>query len=156
MAGVREVQDLMLVRHTALMRRLQIVKHGGKKEREAVAVELKGRFLELIQSKYSKFLVAKLIRLAPTARPSIIAELLPNLPRLILHREASQIVEDAFALWCSGKERNSMMRPWWGKEGGLFYEDSEGKGIKGLIEAEKDEARRGRVADSIKGYLKVM
>lgn len=40
--------------HVFVVGRPQIVKHGGKKEREAVAVELKGRFVELVQSKYSK------------------------------------------------------------------------------------------------------
>lgn len=71
--------------------------------------------------RHPQFLVAKLIRLAPQARTQILGELMPHLPRLILHREAAGIIEDAFTLWCSGKERSSMMRPWWGKEGGLFY-----------------------------------
>lgn len=70
---------------------------------------------------FQQFLVGKLIRLAPTARTQILEELTPHLPRLILHREAGPIIEDAYALWCSGKEKNGMLRPWWGKEGGLFY-----------------------------------
>ena len=78
---------------------------------------------------------------------------MPHLPRLILHREAAGIIEDAFTLWCSGKERSMMMRPWWGKEGGLFYTDADGQGIKGFIESEQDESRRARVADGIRGHL---
>lgn len=61
------------------------------------------------------------MRLAPNARPSIIAELRPHLPRLILHREASGILDEAFQEWCSNKERTALMRAWWGKEADLFF-----------------------------------
>ncbi|CDZ96435.1 Puf family RNA-binding protein [Phaffia rhodozyma] len=129
-----------------------IVKHGGKADREKVALELKGKFVELVQAKYSKFLVLKLIRLCPPARTIILSELTPHIPRLIAHREASGLIEDAYALWCTAKERTAMMKQFWGKET-LFSKEEEGKGIDSFIETEQDEARRARVADGFKSHL---
>lgn len=39
-----------------------IVKYGGKEERNGLAHELDGQYREMMESKYSKFLMAKLIR----------------------------------------------------------------------------------------------
>ena len=47
---------------TALMGLVKIVKYGGKEERDGVAAELEGRYKTMMQSKYSKFLMSKLIR----------------------------------------------------------------------------------------------
>ena len=41
---------------------VKIVKYGGKEERDGVAAELEGRYKTMMQSKYSKFLMSKLIR----------------------------------------------------------------------------------------------
>lgn len=69
-----------------------------------------------------QFLVLKLIRVSPASRAIIFPELIPHVPRLINHREASGILEDAYALWCTAKERTAMMRQFWGKEMLLWSE----------------------------------
>ncbi len=58
---VRDLMDLIrgtvhdiVFKHDASRIVQTIVKYGGQKERDEVAVELKGKYLELIQSKYSK------------------------------------------------------------------------------------------------------
>jgi pumilio family protein 6 len=66
--------------------------------------------------------VLKLIRVSPASRAIIFPELIPHVPRLINHREASGILEDAYALWCTAKERTAMMRQFWGKEMLLWSE----------------------------------
>lgn len=47
------VQDIVF-KHDASRIVQTLVKYGGQRERDAVASELKGRYVELAQSKYSK------------------------------------------------------------------------------------------------------
>jgi pumilio homology domain family member 6 len=73
----KHVQDLMGVirgkvkeivfKHDASRIVQTVVKYGGQKERDEIAVELKGRFKELSQNKYSKVsLYSSIIILFPT------------------------------------------------------------------------------------------
>ncbi|KAJ7713153.1 armadillo-type protein [Mycena metata] len=75
-----------------------------------LAIMLKGKYKELAQSKYSKFLVTKPIRLCPTHRPSILMEFQGHIPRLLLHREASSVLADTFELYTNAYERTLLLR----------------------------------------------
>lgn len=48
-----KVQEVVL-KHDASRIVQTIVKHGGQKERDEIAAELKGKYLALAQNKYSK------------------------------------------------------------------------------------------------------
>lgn len=47
------VKDIVF-KHDASRIVQSVVKYGGQKERDAIAVELKGKYKELAQNKYSK------------------------------------------------------------------------------------------------------
>ncbi|RDB30018.1 Pumilio y domain family member 6 [Hypsizygus marmoreus] len=140
------VQDLMNVirgrvkdivfKHDASRIVQSVVKYGGQKERDEIAVELKGKYKELAQNKYSKFLVTKLIRLCPTHRASILLEFQTHVLRLLLHREATSVLADAFELYANAYERTILLRDFYGKETMLFS-------ITGGSEAEKERAKKG-------------
>ncbi|KAJ7621062.1 armadillo-type protein [Roridomyces roridus] len=137
-----------------------VVKHGRQKERDEVATELKGKYKELAQNKYSKFLVTKLIRLCPTHRQSILKEFQGSVLRLLLHREATSVLSDAFELYSNAYERALLVRDFYGKETALFTvtsgsaEDKERakKGLMGVLE-NADPERRKRVLSSMKTAL---
>ncbi|KAJ7198843.1 armadillo-type protein [Mycena pura] len=166
----KHIQDLMNVirghvkdivfKHDASRIVQTVVKHGRQKERDEIASELKGKYKELAQNKYSKFLVSKLIRLCPTHRPSILKEFQGQVIRLLLHREATSVLADAFELYANAYERALLVRDFYGKETSLFTvtsgseQDKElaRKGLAGVLES-ADPERRKRVLSSVKDAL---
>ncbi|KAF8218254.1 armadillo-type protein [Mycena galopus ATCC 62051] len=154
-----KVKDIVF-KHDASRIVQTVVKHGRQKERDEIAAELKGKYKELAQNKYSKFLVTKLIRLCPTHRQSILLEFQGHVLRLLLHREATSVLADAFELYTNAYERTLLVRDFYGKETALFTvtrgseEDKERsrKGLSGVLEG-ADPERRKRVLSSMKDAL---
>ncbi|KAG7440558.1 ARM repeat-containing protein [Guyanagaster necrorhizus] len=154
-----KVKDIVL-KHDASRIVQTVVKHGKQKERDEVAVELKGKYRELAQNKYSKFLVTKLIRYCPAHRTSIILEFQSHTLRLLLHREASSVLADAFELYANAYERSLLLRDFYGKEATLFSitsgstEDKERakKGLSGVLQG-GDTERRKRILTATKTGL---
>ncbi|EKM77539.1 hypothetical protein AGABI1DRAFT_77037 [Agaricus bisporus var. burnettii JB137-S8] len=154
-----KVKEIVL-KHDASRIVQTIIKYGKQKERDEIALELKGKYRDLVQSRYSKFLVSKLIRLCPTHRPWILQEFQSNILRLLLHREASSVLADSFELYANAYERTFLLRDFYGKEAVLFNvthgsaEDKERdkKGLSGILEG-ADEGRRNRTLAAVKENL---
>lgn len=157
-----KVKDIVF-KHDASRIVQSLVKYGGKEEREEVANELSGRFKELVESKYSKFLVTKLIRLCPSRRTAILLEFQSSVIRMLLHREASSVLADAFDIYANPYERTILLREFYGKEAILFNFTSGSaadiarakKGLKGLLEG-VDTERGKRILNSLKENLENM
>ncbi|THH04911.1 hypothetical protein EW145_g5179 [Phellinidium pouzarii] len=168
MEAVRgRVQDLVL-KHDASRIVQTLVKHSTQAERDEVAAELKGRYKELAQNKYSKFLVTKLIRNCPSHRASILLEFRGHVVRLLLHREASSVIADAFELYANAYERAMLLHDFYGKEVSLFStvlgraaaaDEQERvelkKGLAGILEGSDNEKRK-RVLAAIKSNLELI
>lgn len=86
--------------------------------------------------------MTKLIRFCSSQRISILTELRGHVLRLLLHREASSVIADAFELYANSYERSLLVRDLYGKEAALFSSTTIGS------EADKDKARKG-----LKGVL---
>ncbi|KAG8678229.1 pumilio domain member 6 [Ceratobasidium sp. 394] len=149
------VQDIVF-KHDASRIVQTLVKYGGQRERDEVAAELKGRYRDLAQNKYGKFLVTKLIRYCSTHRSAILSEFHSHVIRLLLHREASPILADAYDLHASAAERNLLLRDFYGKEVALFDSAAIQKaGLWGALENAAPE-RRKRVLGSVAESLMLM
>lgn len=144
------VKDIVL-KHDASRIIQTVVKYGNQAQRNEIATELKGKYRELAQSKYSKFLVTKLIRFCPTHRPAILLEFQSHVLKLLLHREASSVLADAFELYANAYERTILLRDFYGKEASLFTmttgsdkdKERSKRGLSGVLEgAEKDQRKR--------------
>ncbi|KAF9043743.1 ARM repeat-containing protein [Hymenopellis radicata] len=154
-----KVKDIVL-KHDASRIVQTVVKHGKQKERDEIAVELKGKYKELAQNKYSKFLVTKLIKHCPAHRTSILLEFQSHVLRLLLHREATSVLADAFELHANAYERSILLRDFYGKEANMFSvtsgstEDKERakKGLAGVLEG-ADKERRRRIIEATKTGL---
>ncbi|KAJ3513616.1 hypothetical protein NLJ89_g2848 [Agrocybe chaxingu] len=154
-----KVKDIVL-KHDASRIVQTAVKHGGQKERDEIAVELKGKYRELAQNKYSRFLVTKLIRFCPAHRASILLEFQSQVIRMLLHKEASSVLADAFELYANAYERTILLREFYGKEASLFSvttgseEDKARakKGLNGVLEG-ADSERRRRILAALKDNL---
>ncbi|KAH9923851.1 ARM repeat-containing protein [Fomitopsis serialis] len=154
------VKDIVL-KHDASRIVQTVVRYGGEKERNEIAQELKGRYKELSQNKYSKFLVTKLVRFCPGHRASILREFQGHILRLLLHREASSVLADAFELYANAYERSILLRDFYGKEANLVVSVTAGsgeekerakKGLQGVLEGLEGE-RRKRVLNAVKENL---
>ncbi|TFY80642.1 hypothetical protein EWM64_g3375 [Hericium alpestre] len=154
-----KVQDIVF-KHDASRIVQTVVKWGNQKQRDEVAVELKGKYKELSQNKYSKFLVTKLIRLCPSHRLSILLEFRTHVMRLLLHREASRAIADTYELYANAYERAVLLQDLYGKETTLFSvtagsdvdKERTRKGLKGILEG-VDAERRKRVLGALKENL---
>ncbi|KAI0827208.1 ARM repeat-containing protein [Trametes gibbosa] len=154
-----KVKDIVF-KHDASRIVQTVVKWGGQKQRNEIAEELKGRYRELAQSKYSKFLITKLIRLCPTYRADILREFQGHVMRMLLHREASSVLADAFELYANAYERSILLRDFYGKEASLFTvtagteeeKERSKKGLRGLMIGLEGD-RRKRVMASLKDNL---
>ena len=110
-----------------------------------------------------QFLVTKLIRLCPTHRASILQEFHGSILRLLLHREATSVLADAFELYANAYERSLLVKDFYGKEATLVSltagseeeKERSKKGIKGLLEG-ADKERRKRVMTAVKENLVTM
>ncbi|KIY50223.1 puf family RNA-binding protein [Fistulina hepatica ATCC 64428] len=160
MNAIRGHVKEIVLKHDASRIVQTVVKYGRAKERDEIAEELRGEFRTLAQNKYSKFLVSKLIRLCASHRASILMEFKGHVVRLLLHREASSVVADAFELYGNAYERSLLVRDFYGKETVLFSATSGSevdnekskKGLSGVLE-DADDARRDRILSAVKDNL---
>ncbi|KAK7045679.1 Pumilio y domain member 6 [Paramarasmius palmivorus] len=153
-----KVKDIVF-KHDASRIVQTVVKYGQTAERNAIAEELKGKYKELAQNKYSKFLVTKLIRFCPSHRASMLLEFQGHVLKLLLHREATSVLADAFELYANAYERSILLREFYGKETALFTSTSNDqekekakKGLLGVIEG-ADKERRKRTLAAVKEAL---
>lgn len=104
-----------------------------------------------------------MIRLCPAHRASILQEFHGSILRLLLHREASGVLADAFELYANAYERSLLLRDFYGKEATLVSltagsdeeKEKSKKGLKGLLEG-ADKERRKRVMTAVKDNLITM
>lgn len=108
--------------------------------------------------------MTKLIRFCPSHRTSIITELRGHVLRLLLHREASSVIADAFELHANAYERFLLASNFYGKEAALFSSTTVGseadkerakKGLKGVLEGSSAE-QRTRILSATKDSIMTM
>ena len=80
--------------------------------------------------------------------------------RLLLHREASSVLADAFELYANAYERALLLKDFYGKEAQLFTvtlgsdeeRERSKKGLRGVLEG-ADKERRRRILNAVKENL---
>lgn len=104
-----------------------------------------------MESKYSKFLMAKLIRYCPSIRPLLVPVIAKNLGSLLSHADAVQPISDFYDLYASAKERRGLVRGFYPREVAIFDGGKEGLdtvGLEGALEA-TSEGGRARVLEGV-------
>lgn len=141
------------VEPAGMMLTMQVVKHGGKEERLGVAMELRPQWRQMMESKYAKFLMRKLIRYCPSIRPLMIEDLTPVLPHLLTHADAVQPLSDFYDLYASAKERRALVRGLYPKEVRLTSSsataDDDVQGLDSVLEGMPNEQGRLRVLEGV-------
>ncbi|KAF2761637.1 ARM repeat-containing protein [Pseudovirgaria hyperparasitica] len=97
------------------------LKYASAEQRLMITKELKGDFRHLAESRYAKFLIAKLLSDGDdTIRDLIITDFYGHVRRLINHPEASWILDDAYRGAATRKQKDVLLREWYGPDFALF------------------------------------
>ncbi|OJJ49679.1 hypothetical protein ASPZODRAFT_89046 [Penicilliopsis zonata CBS 506.65] len=97
------------------------LKYANIEQRKQIASELKGKYLDLAQSRYAKFLVGKLIVHGDAeVRDTIIPEFYGHVKRLIRHPEGSWILDDIYRTVATKEQKARLLREWYGAEFVIF------------------------------------
>ncbi|KAF3081627.1 pumilio domain member 6 [Orbilia oligospora] len=111
------------------------VKYGSSERRQDIAKELKGEYVQLAESAYGKYLVVKLMHYGNTkTREMIIGEFYGHVRRMVKHKEACYVVDDAFREYATPKQKASLIREFYGVEYAIFKDDSKNASLKSLLE----------------------
>jgi pumilio homology domain family member 6 len=96
------------------------VKYATPEQRKQIARELKGEYRALAESRYAKFLIAKLVMRDDEVRDMVVADFYGHVKRLIRHPEASWIMDDIYRTIASKAQKACMLREWYGPEFVIF------------------------------------
>lgn len=97
------------------------IKYSTPAQRKQIAQELAGNYSDLAESKYAKFLIAKLlVQKDKEIRDAIIPEFYGKVRRLINHAEASWILDDIYRGVATKQQQARLLREWYGPEFALF------------------------------------
>lgn len=104
------------------------LKYANIEQRKNITKELQGDLRTLAESRYGKFLVAKMVVEGDQeTRDIIVPEFYGHIRRLINHPEASWIVDDIYRQVASREQKDAMLREWYGAEFALFHRKTDGK-----------------------------
>jgi pumilio family protein 6 len=118
------IKDFVL-KHDAVRAVQTAIKYSTPSQRKQIAKELQGTYAQLAESRYAKFLVAKLLVTGDEEiRDLIIPEFYGKVRKLINHPEASWILDDIYRQAATKEQKAHLLREWYGPEFSLFKSDS--------------------------------
>ncbi|EME88880.1 uncharacterized protein MYCFIDRAFT_107613, partial [Pseudocercospora fijiensis CIRAD86] len=135
------------------------IKYARSDQLKGIVKELKGDVRDLVESRYGKFLVAKMVVQGDREdKDLIVPQFYGHIKRLINHPEASWIVDDIYRQVATPPQKAMMLREWYGAEYALEGKQKSGKtadksvtsDLKTILE-ENPEKRK-----PIMSYLKTM
>ena len=104
------------------------LKYANQEQRRQIARELKGNYRDLAESRYGKFLIAKIVVGDDEIRDMVVPEFYGHVKRLMKHSEASWIVDDIYRTLATKSQKARLLREWYGPEFVIF-----GKGAAGEL-----------------------
>jgi pumilio family protein 6 len=96
------------------------LKYGNQAQRDTIAGELSGSYVTLMKSQYGKFIVSKILNFCPKYRPFVIKEMYGQVRKLMRHRDASLVVEEAYSQFANATQRTALMEEFYGPEFSIF------------------------------------
>lgn len=100
------------------------VKYSTILQKKEIAKELKGTYRSLAESRYGKFLLAKMIVEGDQeTKDMIIPEFYGHIKKLVNHPEASWILDDVYRTVATKEQKAIMLREWYAPEYAVFRHD---------------------------------
>ncbi|OCK80651.1 ARM repeat-containing protein [Lepidopterella palustris CBS 459.81] len=131
------------------------LKYSNMEQRKMIATELKGEFRALAESRYAKFLIAKLLEKGDAdIHEIIISEFYGHVRRLINHPEASWILDDTYRSMASPEQKAILLREWYGPEFSIFKTKTEGSVSSNLSKIlEQSPEKRQPILNHLQGMI---
>lgn len=128
---VAELYDLtkghiveIIFKHDASRVIQTLLKYGNPTQRDSIAEELQGNYTELASSAYGKWLVVKILHYgSPKARALVLSEFKGKVFKLIKHKDASLVIDDAFRDYADARQREALFQELYGPGFALFNEE---------------------------------
>ncbi|RMZ84222.1 hypothetical protein DV738_g649, partial [Chaetothyriales sp. CBS 135597] len=92
------------------------LKYATPAQKKGIAQELRGSYKDLAESKYAKFLVAKIVMIGNEERDSVVGEFFGHVRRLIRHPEAGWIMDDIYRGIATKEQKARLLREWYGPD----------------------------------------
>ncbi|TPX51872.1 hypothetical protein SeMB42_g00503 [Synchytrium endobioticum] len=127
------IQDLIF-KHDLSRVVQSMLKHGSSAQRDAIAAELKGTFVDLSKNQYSRFLVARVLDYCPKYRDTVMKEFHGQVRKLMRQKSASLIIEEAYTRYANATQRSQLIEEFYGPQYALF----KGTGGSSLAELIKE------------------
>ncbi|KAF7195520.1 Pumilio-likey domain family member 6 [Pseudocercospora fuligena] len=106
------------------------IKYARSDQLKGIVKELKGDVRDLVESRYGKFLVAKMVVQGDREdKDLIVPQFYGHIKRLINHPEASWIVDDIYRQVATPQQKAMMLREWYGAEYALEGKQKSGKTV---------------------------
>jgi len=109
------------------------IKYGNQSQRSEIAKELKGKYVELSKSIYGRFIISRVLAYCTEERASVISEFYGKVLKLIKHKEASLVIEEAYSQYANASQRTALVEEFYGPEFALF-KSNENRSIEQLME----------------------
>ena len=103
------------------------LKYANQEQRRQIARELRGSYRDLAESRYGKFLIAKMVVGDDEIRDMVVPEFYGHVKRLMKHSEASWIVDDIYRTLATKSQKTRLLREWYGPEFVIFGKSGKGK-----------------------------
>ena len=127
------------------------IKYATPDQRRQIARELKGEYRALAESRYAKFLIAKLVVGDDEVRDMVVPDFYGHVKRLIRHPEASWIMDDIYRTIASKKQKACMLREWYGPEFVIFKASDQKEPTADLFQIlEEHPEKRGPIMRHLK------
>ncbi|GAB1598326.1 pumilio homolog 3-like [Argonauta hians] len=92
-----------------------LIQYGNMEQRAILFDELKHKVVEMVESKYAKFIVRKFLTYgSKSERSAVFKSLCGQASRLIRHREASEVIEFAYNEYANATQRQALLEDFYG------------------------------------------
>ncbi|KAJ2716887.1 Pumilio y domain member 6 [Coemansia spiralis] len=113
------------------------LKHGSAEQREQIAAELAGSYLDLSRSMYGRHILMRMLKYCPTRRAAIIQAFHGQVRKLIRHKDAALVLEECYAVYANAQQKWDLVGEFYGAEFAVFKGGESGapKSIDAVLEA---------------------
>ncbi|TPX35059.1 hypothetical protein SmJEL517_g02375 [Synchytrium microbalum] len=143
------IQELIF-KHDASRIIQSMLKFGNSAQRDSIAAELKGSFVELSKKQYSRFLVSKVLNYCPKFRDAVMKEFHGKIRKLMRQKSASLVIEEAYTQYANAQQRAQLIEEFYGPQYALF-KGTGGSSLAALLES--SEAKKPYVLKHLREAL---
>ncbi|KAI5920817.1 armadillo-type protein [Camillea tinctor] len=137
-----------VLKHDAVRVVQTAIKYSTPERKKMIALELKGTYPVLAESKYAKFLIGKLlVEGDKEIRDLVVPEFYGKVRKLINHPEASWILDDVYRGAANKEQKAILLREWYGPEFSIFRQKGADANLTGDLSQilEENPSKRGPI-----------